>query len=347
MAVGQSRRTQPRKPLIKLPRALLATENLYIVPQEKKRFTRARSGIDTRLVKRCWFKVINGYHGCHILEDEVPCIQFIMKNILVIGAHPDDCDIFAGGCAALWRKRGDEVTFISMTNGNAGHHQADPAELEKRRRQEAAKAAEVLGVRYEILDNDDGRLVASLENREDLIRRIRELAPDLILTHRPNDYHPDHRYTATLVQDAAYMVTVPLACPGTPHLATNPVIAYLFDEFTRPTPLRADVVVDVDSVAEVKWKALDCHESQFYEWLAYNMRPGENSVPAEPGQRLEWLKNTWGEFLERPARAFRKELCATYGEGRGGSVVFAEAFELCEFGSQPTAEELRALFPVE
>ena len=346
MAVCQLCRAQVGKQLIELSGPPHSRENLYIVTQEKKRFLRARPGIGTWLVKRCWFEVINGYHGCHILEDVPPGIQFIMKKILVIGAHPDDCDIFAGGCAALWRERGDEVSFVSMTNGNAGHHQSDPAELAKRRAREAAKAGEILGVDYEILDNDDGRLLATLENREDLIRRIRSLAPDLVLTHRPNDYHPDHRYTATLVQDAAYMVTVPLVCPDTPHLASNPVIAYLFDEFTRPAPMRGDVLVDVDSVAELKWKALDCHESQFYEWLAYNMRPGENSVPDEAGQRLDWLKNTWGEFLERPARRFRQELCTTYGEERGGKVVFAEAFELCEFGAQPTTEELQALFPV-
>ena len=270
-----------------------------------------------------------------------------MKKILVIGAHPDDCDISAGGCAALWARRGDQVTFISMTNGNAGHHRSDPGKLEKRRRREAIKAARVLGVRYEIFDNDDGCLVASLENRQALIRKVREIAPDLILTHRPNDYHPDHRYTAILVQDAAYMVTVPLVCPEVPHLVSNPVIAYLFDEFTRPAPFRADVVVDIDAAADLKWKALDCHESQFYEWLAYNMRPGENPVPSEPERRLEWLKKTWSEFLERPGKAFRRQLCATCGEDRGKSVVYAEAFELCEFGSQPSAEELRSLFPME
>ena len=268
-----------------------------------------------------------------------------MKKILVIGAHPDDCDILAGGCAALWSGQGGEVTFISMTNGNAGHHREAPPELEIRRRSEAARAAEVLGIRYEILDNDDGCLAADIENRLDLIRRIREIAPDLILTHRPNDYHPDHRYTSTLVQDAAYMVTVPLVCPEIPHLETNPVIAYLFDEFTRPAAFRADVVVDIDVVGEQKWRALNCHESQFYEWLAYNMGPGEDSVPADADERLQWLKATWGEHLARPAASCRPLLVETYGSERGEEVVLAEAFELCEFGNQPEGDELRALFP--
>lgn len=268
-----------------------------------------------------------------------------MKKILVIGAHPDDCDIYAGGCAALWSDRGDQVSFISMTNGNAGHHREAPDKLEKRRREEAGRAASVLKVSYEILDHDDGCLVPSLENRLDLIRRVRKLAPDLILTHRPNDYHPDHRYTSILVQDAAYMVTVPLVCPEVPHLETNPVIAYLFDEFTRPAPFRADVAVDIDSVAERKWRALDCHESQFYEWLAYNMRPGTEDVPTRSGERLLWLQNTWGEILERPAESCRQRLVETYGSAHGTEVSFAEAFELSEFGGQPGEEELSALFP--
>ena len=268
-----------------------------------------------------------------------------MKKILVIGAHPDDCDIFAGGCAVLWSDRGDEVTFISMTNGNAGHHREDPRKLESRRRSEAARAAEVLGVCYEILDNDDGHLVPNLENRLDLIGRIREIAPDLILTHRPNDYHPDHRYTSILVQDAAYMVTVPLVCPEVVHLETNPVIAYLFDEFTRPAAFQADVVVDIDAVAERKWKAVDCHESQFYEWLAYNMGWGEDNVPNEADERFRWLKTTWGEYLARPAASCRSLLVETYGSERGQGVILAEAFELCEFGGQPGEDELRALFP--
>jgi len=270
-----------------------------------------------------------------------------MKKILVIGAHPDDCDISAGGCAALWSARGDQVTFISMTNGNAGHHMEAPGELEKRRRSEAAQAAQVLGVHYEILDHDDGCLLPGLENRQALIRKIRELAPDLILTHRPNDYHPDHRYTSTLVQDAAYMVTVPLVCPDVPHLKTNPVIAYLFDEFTRPAAFRPDVVIDIDQVAEQKWRALDCHASQFYEWLAYNMRPGDEAVPADAEQRLQWLKDAWGEVLARPAESCREHLVAAYGNEHGEKVIFAEAFELSEFGGQPGEEEIRALFPAQ
>ena len=322
------------------------TQKLYTVSQVKKGLSGARPGIDPRLVKWCRLKPVYGYHDGLILEDVSSSIQIIMKKILVIGAHPDDCDILAGGCAALWSDRGDEVTFISMTNGNAGHHREDPPELESRRRDEAARAAEVLGVRYEILDNDDGRLVPDLENRLGLIRRIREIAPDLVLTHRPNDYHPDHRYTSILVQDAAYMVTVPLICPEVPHLETNPVIAYLFDEFTRPAAFRADVVVDIDSVAERKWKALDCHQSQFYEWLAYNMGPGEDSVPTETAEKLQWLKATWSECLARPAASCRPLLLETYGSGRGGEVIFAEAFELCEFGSQPGRDELRSIFPV-
>ena len=98
-------------------------------------------------------------------------------------------------------------------------------------------------------------------------------------------------------------------------------------------------------MAERKWLALDCHESQFYEWLAYNMKPGERSVPAEETERIAWLKDTWGEYLERPANSCRQRLVETYGSARGSEVTFAEAFELSEFGGQPEEEELRSCLP--
>ena len=137
-------------------------------------------------------------------------------NILVFGAHPDDCDIKAGGVAALYVQRGHRVKFVSITNGDAGHHEMGGGPLAKRRYAEAQAAADVIGIEYELLDNHDGELMPTLENRYKIIRTIREFRPDLIMTHRPNDYHPDHRYTSTLVQDAAYMVTVPDICALTP-----------------------------------------------------------------------------------------------------------------------------------
>src|SRR5262249_28005121 len=164
-------------------------------------------------------------------------------RLLIIGAHPDDADYHAGGTAALYRAAGHIVKMVSLTNGDAGHHLLRGPELARRRKAEAAAAGTVIGADYDVLDNPDGELLPTLENRRQVIRLIRSFRPDLVLTHRPNDYHPDHRYTSQLVQDAAYMVTVPAVAPDTPHLAANPVIAYLPDDFQKPYPFRPSVVV--------------------------------------------------------------------------------------------------------
>src|SRR4051812_7314244 len=130
-------------------------------------------------------------------------------RIICFGAHPDDCEIQCGGTAAMWAKKGHHVLLVSVTNGDIGHWKEAGGPLALRRREEVIKAHKVLGVEGYIMDNHDGELMPTLENRRTITRLIREWRADVVLSHRPNDYHPDHRYTGVLVQDAAYMVTVP------------------------------------------------------------------------------------------------------------------------------------------
>ena len=265
-------------------------------------------------------------------------------RLLILGAHPDDTDYAAGGLAALYRAAGHDVLMVSLTNGDAGHHAMPGPALAARRAVEAGAAAAVIGARYLVLDHHDGELLPTLENRREIIGLIRTYQPDLVLTHRPNDYHPDHRYTSQLVQDAAYMVTVPAVLPGTPHLSKNPVIMYLPDAFEKPYPFRPAVAVDVGPVVDSIVGMLDCHRSQFYEWLPYNMGVLDQ-VPATDAARRAWL----GEFvrarLRQQADRFRAALIATYGPDRGAAVEFAEAFEPCEYGAAFDDAARRRLFP--
>lgn len=268
-------------------------------------------------------------------------------RVLVVGAHPDDPDINAGGIACKYASRGHDVRFLSLTNGEAGHHEMDGPELVNRRCREATAAADVAGIDYDILNIPDGTLRPTLENRHDLIRTIRRYDPDLMLTHRPNDYHPDHRYASRLVQDAAYMVTVPNVCPDTPALDSDPVIAYLADEFQKPTPFEPDAVVAIDDVAEQKFDMLDCHESQVYEWLPYNQGLSD-AVPVDSVERREWLPS--GELapvaaMERTADRFRDRLIDRYGADVGTHIRYAEAFEGCEYGA-PLEGRVEELFPL-
>jgi len=142
----------------------------------------------------------------------VPLLIFSQQekiNVIVIGAHPDDCDGRAGGTAIEFAKRGHNVLFVSVTDGSAGHHEIGGAPLANIRKLEAQEAGKRFGIKYLVLDHPDGKLMPTLEIRDEIIRLIRQWNADIVIVHRPNDYHPDHRYTSTLVQDAAYMVIVP------------------------------------------------------------------------------------------------------------------------------------------
>lgn len=266
-----------------------------------------------------------------------------MLRLLIIGAHPDDADYAAGGTAALYRAAGHTVRMVSLTNGDAGHHVEPGPKLAERRRMEAAAAGAIIGARYDLFDIHDGELLPTLENRFAVIRLIREFNPDLILTHRPNDYHPDHRYTSQLVQDAAYMITVPAVVPGTKHLMANPVIAYLPDDFQKPYPFAPAVAVDVGPVLDKIVAMLDCHVSQFYEWLPYNTQTLDQ-VPQGADERRAWLAEQVKARLRKQADRFRAVLVQCHGE-RGNHVEFAEAFEPCEYGAPLDDAALRRLFP--
>jgi len=261
-------------------------------------------------------------------------------RILAIGAHPDDCEISCGGTAALWADAGHIVRFVSATNGGTGHHAIGGIQLVSRRQAEANAAAKVLGVECQMLDATNGELEPTLYYRRVFIKLIREFNPDLILTHRPNDYHPDHRYTSQLVQDASYVITVPNNVPTVPALRRSPCIAYLADSFKKPVAFHADVAVDIDAVFARKIDALHCHKSQFYEWLPWNENI-EADMPAGDAARRTWLANRMRSRFS--ATAYRALLRKLYGR-RGGSVTTAEAFEVCEYGAQPSPQRLKELF---
>ena len=265
-------------------------------------------------------------------------------RILVIGAHPDDCEIKAGGAAALWAEHGFTVRFVSATNGGTGHHAIGGIELVRRRVAEAAAAAKIIDIESQILEYTNGDLEPTLANRKVFIKLIRDFRPDLVLTHRPNDYHPDHRYTSQLVQDSAYILTVPNNVPTTPALRDNPVIAYLSDTFQKPIPFMPDVVVGIDHVLEKKVDMLHCHVSQFYEWLPYNQRREKEVPPSDRGRR-DWMKHDRIQYDKQCADRFRGKLVELYGRKQGSKFKYAEAFEICEYGSPLTEEKRKALFP--
>lgn len=279
-------------------------------------------------------------------------------NILMIGAHQDDNEFRCGGLAHKYVKMGYNVTFLSMCNGCGGHHILTPEETVATRAKESAKVAELLGITYDVWDNDDCSLVADLETRRRLIRYIRKINPDLIISHRPNDYHADHRAVGQLVQDASYMLIVPHECPDAPAMRKMPVIMYNEDHFKNPD-FSGDIVLDMDDENDTKLQIAKINVSQVFEWLPYTY--GEE-VPEGEEARWEYLKgmniteDTTDEEVmaakrgyavrnAKTAARFRKELIERYGEERGKKIRYAEAFEVCEYGEKLTDELKEKFFP--
>jgi LmbE family N-acetylglucosaminyl deacetylase len=266
-------------------------------------------------------------------------------RIIAFGAHPDDNELRLGGTAAKWAALGHQVKFVSVTNGDIGHWRDAGGPLARRRTAEVQETAKILGITSQVLDLHDGELEPTLENRRTITRLIRDWKADIVLGHRPNDYHPDHRAVGQLVQDASYMVTVPFFCPDTPHLERNPVFISYQDSFTRPNPIQGDIVVSIDDVVEKKLAAVEAMPSQFYEGGANGSPKLVPSDEAGKAKRKSAVRESFRNRFASPAKQFRAKLRELYGTERGDAVQYAEAFEISEYGRRPNAEEIRRLFP--
>ena len=264
-------------------------------------------------------------------------------RLLILGAHPDDAEFHAGGLASIYRQLGREVKMVSVTDGGAGHHLRPPKELVELRRKEALAAGRIIGAEYETWDFPDGALQPSLDVRNRIIREIRQFQPDLVLTHRPNDYHPDHRAVGQCVQDASYLVKVPHVVPDVAALRRDPVVAYMPDLFNKPLRMQPEAIVDIATHMNTIVAMLACHRSQVFEWLAYEQCL-LNTVPDDEPGKTEWLLQWFSGVIRRRADHFREEVLQVYGK-TAGSVEFIEAFEVSEYAHVPNHTLLTALFP--
>jgi len=266
-------------------------------------------------------------------------------RIICFGAHPDDCELKAAGVAALWAKKGHHVKFVSVTNGDIGHWRMAGGPLAKRRTEEVQRCAKVLGIETEVLDIHDGELLPTMENRKTLVKLIRQWKADIVMGHRPNDYHPDHRNVGILMQDAGYMVTVPFFCPDVPYLTRNPVFLFYEDGFQKPNPFSPDIVVNIDEVIDKKLLCVELLESQFYEGGCCSNLTELPKSPKEKSARQALVRRGFEQRFAATADRSRAALARWYGKEKAGKARYAEAFEVCEYGRRPDKEELRKLFP--
>jgi LmbE family N-acetylglucosaminyl deacetylase len=267
-------------------------------------------------------------------------------RIIIFGAHPDDAEYRGAGVAMKWAKAGHHVKLVSCTNGDIGHWQIAGGPLADRRLKEVQAVAKAMGVTNEVLDIHDGELMVTMENRRTITRLIREWNADIVISNRPNDYHPDHRYTSILVQDSAYMVGVPFFTPNVPQLRRNPAYFYTSDRFQRPNPFRADVAVGIDEVMEPALDAMLLMVSQIHEGGADgNASLYPPNDPAARKKRDEQVRTSLARRYEQQANQFRETLIKFYGAEKAKTIKYAQGFEICEYGRTPPLEELKKLFP--
>ena len=266
-------------------------------------------------------------------------------RIIIFGAHPDDAEYRGAGVAMKWAKMGHHVKLVSATNGDIGHWQMAGGPLAQRRNQEVMEVGKRLGVTTEVVDIHDGEIMPTLENRRIITRLIREWNADIVIANRPNDYHPDHRYTSILVQDSAYMVTVPFFCPDVPFIKKNPVFLYASDGFQRPNPFRADVAISIDDVMEPTLDALLVMESQIHEGGANGYAGLYPEDAAGKQRRRDEVRRDLAKRYSGNADNYRDALVKFYGEQQGRKVKYAQAFEVCEYGRQPSQNDLKQMFP--
>lgn len=269
------------------------------------------------------------------------------KRLALVGAHPDDCELPGCGLAMKYRELGWEVLFVSMTNGDAGHHELARPALAARRKREMAAVAALLGIEYVVMPTADGEVLPSLEQRWALLRVLRRFAPDLVITHRLNDYHPDHRYTSQLVGDVSFLLRVPHCCPEVPALRKDTVHAFFHAWSDQVCPAAFNIAIDIDALWPRKLQVLAQHESQFFEWLPWLDDPDLSSVPpaADHQARLEFLEVRRGPAVIRTANLYRTRLGELYGPAHGRAVVRAEAFVAAPFPTSLSEQNYRDLFP--
>src|SRR4029453_9023432 len=260
-------------------------------------------------------------------------VQPAPLRVIAFGAHPDDAELKASGVAALWAAAGAKVKFVAMTNGDVGHFGTAGGPLARRGKAEVAACARILGIENEVMDIHDGELTPSLENRKTMARLIREWQADIVMGHRPYDYHPDHRYTGVLMDDSAVVVVAPFFAPDTPPTPRNPVFMYYSDGFQDPKPFTASIVVGIDDVAEKKWSCVSAMPSQFADQDSWQGRTIAN-VPKGDRERAAYLLDIVKKRNIAIADQYRERLVALYGQERGAKIRYAEAFQLGQYGRQ-------------
>jgi LmbE family N-acetylglucosaminyl deacetylase len=185
-------------------------------------------------------------------------------RVLAFGAHPDDLEILCAGTLAKYAQRGDSVTLAVATNGEVGSAVLPKHEIAEIRRHEAQAAANVIGAALVWMDFPDEFLFSTPESRLRFLDVVRLARPDVVFTHAPTDYHPDHRATGQMVWDIRVMTTVPNI--ATPHPPGDKIPEIFYMDTVAGIDFQPEQYVDISDTFHLKQEMLACHKSQA-TWL--------------------------------------------------------------------------------
>lgn len=186
-------------------------------------------------------------------------------NILAVGAHPDDIEISCSGTLSKLKQAGHHIVLCHACKGDKGHYTIPPEQLTEIRRKEAQQAGAVLGSEVISLGFGDGEIIAeNQENRMIFIDLVRQARPDIVITHAPNDYMPDHIAVSQLVFHATFFATLPWF--KTNHPAADKVPGLFYMDNLSGLGFEPTFYVDVTDHLETKLDMLRKHQSQLV-WL--------------------------------------------------------------------------------
>jgi LmbE family N-acetylglucosaminyl deacetylase len=293
-------------------------------------------------MSRFFMLVVAAAASAHLVAAQVPTNRPL--RVMALGAHPDDAELKFAGTAALLAAAGHKVKLVALTNGDVGHFAQAGGPLAQRRKAEVQACHAKLGVDTDVLDIHDGELMPDLETRKKVVNLIREWQADIVLSHRPWDYHPDHRAVGKLAEDAAVVVAAPFFAPYTPPTTRNPIFLFYSDPFQKPYPFDPIIAVAIDTVAQKKWDCIMAMPSQFGDADSWQARYRPDIPKDEAGRRAALLESIKQRSAD-VANQYRNLLVKLYGDPKGKTVQFAEAFELNQYGSAATVDELKKLLP--
>lgn len=181
-------------------------------------------------------------------------------NVLFVGAHPDDIELWAGGTAALYARQGNAVYFCVATNGNVGSSTLPPAEIAAIRRVEAGRAAAVIGAELIWLDFDDEFLLDTRDSRLAIIEAIRRAKPEVIFCHWRQDYNPDHSISGMLVDECAHMAGVPNIVTASPPFGGIPHVYFM--DTPAGVGFEPEIYTDITETFAVKIEMVRQHATQ-------------------------------------------------------------------------------------